>query len=254
MQVRRAWRDPARCSFVFELSLNPDLHSKYGAPTTVHINTTISAASPARGSAEGPHTKDRAGLTIATELLLFNKSATRLPESMFFSYDIKPEPRMAAAAATSGHWTASKLGGTVDLRDVLQNGSQFQHGQWDGVRHVFARGTAAAADQNPEGRHEGMGNESMPVGGSATGASAAGWSAIELASDDVAVVSPHYPARPTPFPASPRFGMRPLTEARIGGISFCLMTNVYNTNYPLWYPFVEADASMRFRFAATFLG
>ena len=218
----------------------------------MHINTTIAAAaSPARKSSEGPHANDRASLTIATELLLFNKSATRLPESMFFSYDIKPRSEPRPTAAAQGRWTVSKLGGAVDLRDVLQNGSQFQHGQWDGVRHVF---NSAITAKNLDGPQEAKGKESMTVRGSAPGTFAVGWSAIELASDDVAVVSPHYPDRPTPFPASTRFGMRPLISESIGGISFCLMTNVYNTNYPLWYPFVEADAGMRFRFAATFIG
>ena len=37
-----------------------------------------------------------------------------------------------------------------------------------------------------------------------------------------------------------------------GGVHFALVGNIWNTNYPFWYPFRDADASSQFRFRVTF--
>ena len=91
----------------------------------------------------------------------------------------------------------SKLGSMVSLLDVVQNGSQYQHGQWGGVVHRTAAFTAT------------------------------------FDSLDVATVSPNTPD-PTPFPADPEAGMAPLQPGSVRGVSFVLFSNAYNTNYPLW--------------------
>ncbi len=75
---------------------------------------------------------------------------------------------------------------------------------------------------------------------------------MRLESLDAAVVAPNaVDGRPTPFPASPRRGMRPLLPSELeSGWSFLLLSNAYDTNYPLWYPFAPTgDEGAVFRFA-----
>lgn len=58
-------------------------------------------------------------------------------------------------------------------------------------------------------------------------------------------------SEPLPFPT-------PLTEIAPGdleanGASFCVHNNIWNTNYPMWYPFEGAkDAGLRVRFEVDF--
>ena len=37
------------------------------------------------------------------------------------------------------------------------------------------------------------------------------------------------------------------------GVHFNIQNNIWNTNYPLWYPFVESDANVRSRFELEFV-
>ena len=49
-------------------------------------------------------------------------------------------------------------------------------------------------------------------------------------------------------PASPL--PTPLIAPNVSeGVHFALVGNIWNTNYPFWYPFEERDASSQFRFA-----
>ena len=285
LSVTRGTSTARGCSFELRLALpfGAALHAKYGAPLTAHVNVTITRrrtstpgtvgtvgteatrSPPLRSSSNGPSAlSDGAGpqnpnqplgtLVVNFDLVLYNKSATRLPESMYFSFapgtanhaktstlggaeggvygaSGNPVVGVAAPAAAGvrnrgGEWSVSKLGSQVSLFDVVQNGSQYQHGQWDGVSYV-----THALPHTPASK-------------------------VVFKSDDVAVVSPNVPD-PTPFPAHPTRGMQPLTSNDISGVSFVLFSNGYNTNYPLWYPFTHGtdnrtDATMRFRFEAAF--
>ena len=37
-----------------------------------------------------------------------------------------------------------------------------------------------------------------------------------------------------------------------GGVHFALVGNIWNTNYPVWYPFADGDAASQFRFRFDF--
>jgi len=50
--------------------------------------------------------------------------------------------------------------------------------------------------------------------------------------------------QPTPFAA-------PLTPLeQISGVAFNLHNNIWNTNYPFWYPFIDEDANLKAKFTA----
>ena len=57
----------------------------------------------------------------------------------------------------------------------------------------------------------------------------------------------------SPFPTPGRYYGRPIDSGLRGlmekGVHVNLHNNVWNTNYPEWYPFVPGDADSRFRFA-----
>jgi hypothetical protein len=189
------WRDRSQpCSFLARMKLDPQLHELAGAPQEAYLNFTFTERSSG------------GGVNIAMELQLFNKTATRLPESMFFSF--KP--------GVPGDWTVHKLASRISPLDVIQNGSQFQHGQSNGVEF-----------------------EGADI-------------AVHLQSHDVAIVSPDTPL-PHAFPADKNLGMSPLQASDISGFSFQLSGNNYNTGYILWYPFEKEDAALRFRFEADIL-
>jgi hypothetical protein len=38
----------------------------------------------------------------------------------------------------------------------------------------------------------------------------------------------------------------------LGGVHFALVGNIWNTNYPFWFPWLQGDEDSRFRFIATF--
>ena len=50
----------------------------------------------------------------------------------------------------------------------------------------------------------------------------------------------------SPFPTPGANSSLPLQME--GGLHSNLQNNIWNTNYPQWYPFVKEDADSRFRF------
>ena len=59
---------------------------------------------------------------IDTVFQWFDKTSTRLAESLLFSFSTIPQP--------SAKWQMSKLGQIVDPMNVILNGSQYQHGKY----------------------------------------------------------------------------------------------------------------------------
>jgi hypothetical protein len=166
---------------------------------------------------------------VHVEILLLNKTATRLPESVWYRFRPPPGPASYRTAdklslkvsgnrnstnsiytsshnwtANAGKWHVEKLAEEVDTLDVCVNGSRHLHGVDHGV--WFER---------PDGH------------------------ILQLLTEDAAVVS-FGPASPFPTPTS-------LPQAS-DGASFCLANNVWGTNYVMWYPFVPAEADLKFRF------
>ena len=121
-------------------------------------------------------------------------------------------------AVSATGWWLDKLGSAVNPLDANLTGADGcdPHAATCGVHlHAIQTGVAYAG---PEGR-----------------------AAFE--STDTALVSVGL-ASPLPTPLT--------TPEPRGGIHFPLYGNVWNTNYPFWYPFVPEDTSSRFRFHLAF--
>lgn len=69
---------------------------------------------------------------------------------------------------------------------------------------------------------------------------------LTLSSPDVPILSA---GLMTPFPTPGSNSS--LAENMKGGMHFNLQNNVWNVNFPQWYPFVEKDKDARYRFAVT---
>lgn len=72
---------------------------------------------------------------------------------------------------------------------------------------------------------------------------------LALTSSDVPLVCPIFVGEkgiltPTPFP----YLERPTLATSVDGFAFNIHNNVWNTNYPLWYPFAEEDKTFKVRF------
>jgi hypothetical protein len=126
-------------------------------------------------------------------------------------------------------WAMDKLGVGIDPEDVLAGGNQMNHAVDSGVQ-------ATAAD----GRTLVLTTLDAPV---------------------VCPITPDYP-QGYPLPAgSP--GLLPLQRGSVLGMGINLHNNLWNTNYPLYYPFYDhryckgpldcSNANMRFRFELAFL-
>ena len=66
---------------------------------------------------------------------------------------------------------------------------------------------------------------------------------LQIQTLDAAIVTP---GDVTPFPTP----LLPVDAAK--GMHFHLFNNIWGTNYIMWYPFLEEDASSLYRFAISF--
>ncbi|CAL1525888.1 unnamed protein product [Lymnaea stagnalis] len=112
-------------------------------------------------------------------------------------------------------WTLNKLLMKVDPCDVVLNGSQYVHGI---NTYVFL------------------------LDGESTG--------LQLWSQDVPLVfigtADHVDS---PFPVP----LQPFECSSIRNISFNIYNNIWNTNYPMWYPFNPEDANFKAKFSINFI-
>jgi len=114
--------DPARgvTSFWVALSI-PDqgplrAHTRYGAPEAAVLLVDVA----------GPDTT-REGLDVNVTLRLYNKTATRLPESHWLRFT--PPPRTSGTSGAGGGltWGMEKLGSHISPLEVCHNGSRHIH-------------------------------------------------------------------------------------------------------------------------------
>ena len=99
-------------------------HESYGAPD--HFVTTIVVS----------HSKPATGSRLAVTIWCVNKTATRLPETMFVSFN---PAQLSTAASTGGTWEMQKLGQWQKCQnDVVAGGSKHLHGVsiGSGVRYT----------------------------------------------------------------------------------------------------------------------
>jgi len=176
--------DQNMCEFLLEMEMaDPITVTYYGAASKYWMRVTVTD-------------------TIEIDIQWFNKTTTRLPEAHWLVFNPITE------VDQGGYWLMDKLGLLVDPQHVMKNGSQHQHGIWEGVRYYSTSSLM-----------------------------------LQIDSLDAPVVSPF---KKSPFPAP---DMSP-QESIAGGMSFNLYNNIWDTNYILWYPYVnlKSDAHSLFRF------
>lgn len=161
----------APASFIVEVSLPVALNTFYGAPSTVWFNYTV-----------------KIDASVSIDVQVFNKTATRLGEAIYLQF---ATPMVAGSA-----WVADVLSHWVDPLDVVERGSQHQHGVGDGVLYV----------------------------NSATGAG------VAIDTIDAPVFSPWTAVNE---PTTVIVPLEPLTGP-VEGFAAVLFSNIYNTNFPLY--------------------
>ena len=207
--VYQSKTDPEFC-----LALQPptsQLHLYYGAPKMVWSCIEFTAN----------QNKSLLPLEVTFKVSLIDKTPTRLPEATMFSFT----PPLQSTAEQS-QWkhqlfkvqplrqTSEIPTGGITLDSIVKNGSFYQHALED----VYLID----------------GDEKMY---------------IHLNSIEVPLVCPIFDATkgfrtPNPLPIL----SRPEETAKLLGFAFNIHNNVWNTNYPLWYPFAEGDQNFRANF------
>jgi len=185
------WASADKCSFVAEASLSEAAHTLAGAPSKVVIGVNVD------------------GTTISWDVVQVDKTATRLPESSFFSFVPDVDPK---------GWMLNVLGSEMSPTDVLAKPSPTKSigdGVFGGSPHL--RGIEKASWSNSAG------------------------ASFELSSLDVPVVSTGI--------ASPFISPRDQVPDMLGGLHFNIFQNIWNTNYVLWYPYDGVDKHIRSRFS-----
>lgn len=101
---------------------NASAHTYYGAPAEMW--TLVSLPS------------DPADNTLRLTVSSYNKTATRLPESLFLRFNITQSPGAPV------QWLAGKLDSWVDPTDTALGGNQHHHGVTRGIRAVRPSGAS----------------------------------------------------------------------------------------------------------------
>jgi hypothetical protein len=249
----------AASAVAVEMTLPAAVRSQYGygAPTTVwllvteppptdHADTSTAAAGSGRGGM----------LDLEVELVWGGKAATRLYEGIYF--EIKPAlqqptaayerngpdgsngskgPSVGGAQEAEEGWRllVDKIGRQVDTADVVTHGGSAVHGIDPNGGVTFAR-SATVNIPTTDGSESTAG---LPL-------------SLHVDSLDGGLIMPTAAGHVWNFTA---FFTPPTGKNTVGiapdpadGVSFNLMNNQYWTNYVLWYPYTEADATLRSRF------
>ena len=201
--------------FLVKLEGNPLAHSYYGGPETVWIQVQVLQKDPATNHGEM--------VDLSYEVIWVNKTATRLAEATMFSFTPALQDPVNGLWQDRLYKVAPRFSldfspdAFVTLSAINKNSSFYQH----------------AVEQVNLVEQGMLGNIT-----------------IGLISPDVAVVCPIYRSwgfdaiqTPTPFP----FIKQPPLGARLDGFAFNIHNNIWNTNYPLWYPFTNLDEDMNFK-------
>ena len=226
-----------------------------GGTTTFHLTLVVAntAAHVLRGAmataevlVEVTEEPDEGGVSLNVTLVWRNKTACHAPETVWLS--------SVPNAHARGGWTMDKLGHPInpveaDLADIdPEAAADLGRRPWPGA--------AAEAVQDGAGNagRQGRGQATCDSIGTTCGVHlhavghdgvryTGGEGRLALVSLDSALLSVGE-ASPVPSPLhapDPR-----------GGIHWALVGNLWNTNYPFWYPFVEADKDAKFRFQFIF--
>ena len=198
----------SQCDFIIKAKFPDEAITLAGAPNLVVIEVSVVSKNPASPS-----------MTTSVNWSVFTveKRPTRLPEAIFFANT--PHLPAPTSPSRANGWLLTVLNHTMDPTDVVGSlGKDYNTTVYGGSPHL--RGIEAAR-----------------WGGGSSGIEAA---TMTLTSLDVPVVAL---GEVTPFPT-------PRTEApdMVKGVHWNIVQNIWNTNYVLWYPYTEADATLRSRF------
>lgn len=238
--------------FLAEMEMPSDVVAMFGAPPTVWTRVLVPHA-PGCQCAGAPARTPRQGTALTAvdvfvEVQLFDKTPTRLPESLWVLFH--PLPAAGAGASASScdgtrggvlctrpgrgshtaephEWYVEKLGQLVNVDSVLLNGSKHLHST-DPCGAGVVRGPASSAGTAG----------AVPSGG------------FNVTSLDAGLVAPGRPSLWNLTSTDP--------DVPAAGVSFNLANNLYDTNYPAWYPFAgvgtDGDENLRFRFVMSLGG
>jgi hypothetical protein len=198
--------------------------SFYGAPEELYLNVSLSS---------------RAGVSWALDITLvtIGKKPTMVGEAQMLTFQPAPAlrattPSPSDASDWTSAWTLSKLGGSVDPEGVIDGGSQYTHGTWGPATAETSNGHRLFIDSLDAPNMNPM-TALFPVGNP-------------------------LPASYNPKQASAGEGLSRLQRGSVFGMGVNLHNNLWNTNYPLYYPFFDArycknamsckNANMMFRF------
>lgn len=207
--------DPS--SFVMQLKMADDTtHVKYGAPKYIWISVKVVIHSP----------KVLNAITLEYDMIIINKTATRLPEATMFSFYPSPYTKGGRWEGYLGKIFNPQDSVELNLDLVVKNGSQYQHA----VQYF------KLAPLSPSTRKQHVSPDRGYI--------------VQLNSTHVPLVCPitNDGRTPTPFPAP----LDPIPSGEVIGMAFNLHNNVWNTNYPLYYPFNDEDADFRAKFSVGF--
>ncbi|KAH3757773.1 glycoside hydrolase family 38 [Pelomyxa schiedti] len=186
------------CDVIAELSFPLEAATNYGAP--IHAWLAVES------------TTDSDSSTLSLTLTISNKTASRLPESCFFSFN--PD-----TTSQPGSWWIVKVGEPVDPLDVGVNGSS----------HLHAIDTSDAWPGQSGGWNSAYGeaNSHTPL--------------FAVASVDVPLITVDILS---PFPTP----LTPLNSVG-NGVAYNIWNNIWGTNYVQWFPFMmEGEGAYAFRF------
>lgn len=161
--------------------------------------------------------------TLNLTLQVFNKTTTRLPETMYFRF--KPNASSSSLQFINTTWVMEKLGQPVDPSIVVTGGAKHVHYVSDGGMTYFAQTKASFSSSQIATSPKT--NYSFQIKSSETGLICFG--------------EPN--AFPVPTNLNPNFHE---------GASFILWNNLWNTNYIMYFPFLAEEASIKYRFQLQF--
>ena len=212
VKVYQSTVDPALFTVQLTMADNTT-HIKYGAPAEVWTTIQLTTAPGQRVRGQGGTPPT---VRVDYDVMFVNKTTTRLPEATMFSF--YPNPPVSSSGWTG--YLGKVDSEEISVGSVVKNGSQYQHA----VQYVKLSAT------------DGSGL-------------AVGENTVKMNSTHVPLVCPITGdgRSPTPFPAP----LDPIPD-KVIGMAFNVHNNIWNTNYPLYYPFVDDDANIRSKFTIVF--
>ena len=186
---------PAGCHLIMELVMEDNTaHTMYGAPAAIGLEYTV------------PGTN---GSAVDISLVWSNKTATRLPESMWLSFS----PSLAGIASTqsSGGWEMDVMGHKVLPEEVVEGGTLYKHAVGTGVTLRLVTGS----DGGTDAAHEVDGLSVAPA-------------LFRVETLDSPLVSPGDTNHMLRYNAE-------RLDSLHGGMHFNLHNNLWGTAFPQWY-------------------